>query len=306
VLPFLLALVAATAVSCGSKSSSRQPADGIPRLGFSYDTAAPLAFQNRGRINSSTYPIAIDAVSFLSGGTRVYGYLLVPPGSGKRPAVVFGPGAGGDRTELLTQAAWLAARNVVTLTLTPPSSTVTTTPTTAAGLIAQARQVTVDDVIAVRRAVDLLQSLRSVDADRIGYLGWSLGAKTGTFVAASDPRVKALVLLSAGADELSAFVAHAPRAVRSKARRVLGSVDPIRYVAWAKPGSLLLEDGSKDEVVPHAALLNVTRAAPHGTDVRWYGAGHALNGVAYRDAFEWLAKKLSISGPRIRGAAAGP
>ena len=31
-------------------------------------------------------------------------------------------GSGGDRTELIGQAAWLAARNVVTLTLTEPST----------------------------------------------------------------------------------------------------------------------------------------------------------------------------------------
>ncbi|MFZ1881762.1 MAG: hypothetical protein WAU41_16585, partial [Gaiellaceae bacterium] len=159
------------------------------------------------------------------------------------------------------------------------------------------------DVIAIRRAVDALRSLRVVDPRRIGYLGWSAGAKTGAFVAASEPHVKALVLLSAGADPVSAFVAHAPPALRAVVRRDLGSVDPIRYIASARPGSVLLEDGTRDEIVPHAALLNVIHAAPKGTTVRWYPAPHALNRAAYHDAFDWLARKLPIVGPRVAGAA---
>jgi dienelactone hydrolase len=40
--------------------------------------------------------------------------------------------------------------------------------------------VTVRDVLAVRRAADVLDSLPTVAANRIGYLGWSAGAKTVT------------------------------------------------------------------------------------------------------------------------------
>jgi dienelactone hydrolase len=150
----------------------------------------------------------------------------------------------------------------------------------------------VRDVVAVRRAADLLASLPTVDPRRLGYLGWSAGAKTGTFVAASDARFRALVLLSAGADTLSAFVAAAPKEFRPLVRRELGSVDPLRYAALARPGSLRLEDGTHDEVVPRTALENIVDAAPPKTIVRWYAAGHALNARAYDEAFAWLLMKL--------------
>ena len=136
--------------------------------------------------------------------------------------------------------------------------------------------------------------LPQVDADRIGYLGWSLGARLGAVVAAAEPRLRALVLVSAGAQPLSAFVAQALANARQRVRTVLGSVDPLRYIALAKSGSLLLEDGRRDEVVPHAALVNVVHAAPASTAVRWYDAPHALNRQAYQDAFDWLANKLPI------------
>jgi dienelactone hydrolase len=197
---------------------------------------------------------------------------------------------------------WLAARNVVTLTITEPSTSETGKPATGARLLTRTRDVQVRDVVAVRRAVDVLQSLPAVDPNRIGYLGWSAGAKTGALVAASEPRVKALVLLSAGADRLSAFVAAAPPGLKSATRRLLGSVDPIRYIALARPGAVLIEDGRKDRIVPRDALMNVVRAAPRGTTVRWYAASHQLDRAAYHDAFDWLAHKLPIDGPRVPGA----
>ena len=93
------------------------------------------------------------------------------------------------------------------------------------------------------------------------------------------------------------------RNARERLRRVLGSVDPIRFIALARPGSLLLEDGRKDEIVPRSALLNIVHAAPKGTPVRWYDAPHGLNRAAYRDAFAWLARKLPIQGAPVHGAA---
>jgi dienelactone hydrolase len=285
--------LAAVLAACGA-SGTKRPADGLPRLDFSDDSSAPLHYVDRGRINKPSVQLAVRDISYSSGKRTIEGYLVVPPGSERRPAVVFVHGSGGDRSELLGLAAELARRGVVTLTISAPSQSVTSTPTTLDGLLDQARSLTVADVVAVRRAVDVLQGLPQVDANRIGYVGWSLGARLGAVVAAAEPRVKALVLVSAGAEPLSAFVAQAPAGARQRVRTVLGSVDPLRYIAWAKSGSLLLEDGRRDEVVPQNALLNVVHAAPKGTAVRWYDAPHALNKRAYRDAFDWLEKKLPI------------
>jgi hypothetical protein len=61
------------------------------------------------------------------------------------------------------------------------------------------------------------------------------------------------------------------------------------------PGSLLLEDGTRDSVVPHHALLNMVRAAPPKTIVRWYPAGHGLDAAADREAFAWLVTRLEAA-----------
>ena len=296
-----VAVAAAALAGCGGSGGAAPPARGV----FSYDASRPLAYTDRGRINHG-YPIAVHDVSFRSGGGVVRGYLLLPPGEKRRPAVVFVHGSGGDRTQLLAPAAWLAARGTVTLTITEPSTAQAAALTAGAAALEQQRDAVVRDVVAVRRAVDALAALPSVDRSRIGYVGWSAGAKTGAFVAASDRRVRALALLSAGADPLASFVANAPPSLRSRVRRVLGPVDPLRAIARARPGTLLLEDGRRDEVVPRSALRNMVRAAPRGTAVRWYAAGHALTPQAYLDAFDWLARKLGIEGPPVPGAATGP
>jgi poly(3-hydroxybutyrate) depolymerase len=291
-----LALAFVVAGCGGTSSPPRRPSL------FSYDAAAPLRYVDRGRVNVRTYPLAVHDVSYSSGGRRVEGYLVLPPGRRRHAAVVFVHGAGGDRSELLRQAGWLAARNVVTLTITAPSTSARAAASTPAALLAETRTAAVADVVAVRRAVDLLRSLPVVDPARIGYVGWSAGARTGTLLAAFEPRLRALVLLSAGAARVSAYVAAAPPSFRAQVRRVFGSIDPLRYVARARPGSLLLEDGRRDEIVPRYALLNVIHAAPRGTAVRWYDTRHALDRKAYRDAFAWLARKLSIVGPPVHGA----
>jgi dienelactone hydrolase len=287
VLPFV---VAGCGTSRSAGHSSSPPRGSI----FSYDGFAPLEYVDRGRVNARDSALAVHDVSFTSGGRRVEGYLVVPPGRGRLPAVVFVHGSGGDRTELLPEAGLLAARGIVTLTITAPSATAQSSAATPGQVLGEMRAITIDDVVAVRRAVDLLTSLPFVDDGRIGYLGWSAGARTGALVATAEPRLRALVLLSAGAAPISAYAAAAPPALRPQVRRELGSVDPLRYVARARPGSLLLEDGRRDAIVPRKALLNIVHAAPRGTTVRWYDAPHVLDRAAYRDAFAWLARKLQV------------
>jgi dienelactone hydrolase len=219
------------------------------------------------------------------------GFLVERPSTGHHAAVVLVHGSGGDRRELLPQAVALAKQGLVALTITEPSSAHPEPPaTTLTGVLASVRREHRRDVAAVRAAARFLAGRGDVDAKRLGYLGWSAGAKTGTFV---TDRFRALALLSAGAATVEDFAAAAPRAARARVRRALTPIDPIHAIARARAGSLLLEDGRRDAVVPRAALLNVARAAPPGTLVRWYDAGHALNDRAYADARSWLVRRLT-------------
>jgi dienelactone hydrolase len=263
---------------------------------FAYDASAPLDFVDHGVVLHRGN-VSVHDVSFTSGGQRVDAYLVEGKGIGRRPGLVLVHGSGGDRSELLGPALELAGRGFVAMTITAPSTAHPPPPPTSnQQLVLESKAVEQRDVIAVRRAADVLSTLSIVDPKRLGYLGWSAGAKTGAIVAAADPRFKALALLSAGADKLSEFVKAAPAPLRGLVQRDLGSVDPLRYIALARPGSVLLLDGRKDEIVPRPALLNMIHAAPKGTTVDWFPTGHALSAAAYEKAFAWLVLRLNARG----------
>ena len=299
----LVALVGVVA-ACGGSSGARAVGSSGS---FGYDVTQPLDFVDRGRVNHG-YPVAVEDVSYTSGRDRISAFLVRPPGAhGKLPAVVYLHGAQGDRQELVVPATWIAARGAIALTITAPS-TASPEPSGLKGVafLRWQQQIQKRDVVAVRRAIDLLERRKDVDPKRIGFVGWSAGSHTGGILAGVEPRLQAIVLMSCGVAPVSEYASLAQPALRAPIRRYLGSIDPLRYVRDARGSSLLVEDGRTDTVVPRAALLTFINATPPGTKVHWYEAGHELNDLAYRDQLDWLVAKLGIDGPRVAGAATGP
>ena len=302
-LSFAVCLLLPLAAGCGGSSKPAATAASGP---FAYDSSAPLSFADRGRVNTG-YPIAIHDVSYRSGRDRVAAFLVLPPSGGeRRPAVIWVHGSGGDRKQLVVPATWLAARHAIGLVITSPSATAPA-PTGGSPVSQLHRQTRLEerDVIAVRRGVDLLRSRKDVDPSRIGYVGWSAGARTGAIAAGVEPRLRTVVLMSGGATPVSSYAARAPASLRPAIRRYLRAVDPLRYVPRAT-STLLLQDGQRDQIVPRSALEALAHAAPTGTVVRWYDADHGLNAKAYRDQLTWLAQKLELSGQPVKGALTGP
>jgi dienelactone hydrolase len=302
-----IAAVALAAAGCGGSEHATQAPAPPPSAPYAYDASLPLAYRDAGRANGP-YPIAVRDISYAVPGGRVPAYLAVPPGKGRLAAVVYLHGAGEGRERFVLPATWVAARRAIGMTVTLPSSTAGAGPSGLSPVQVLARQerLFVADVVAVRSAVDLLGSLPRVDPGRIGLVGWSFGARVSAVVAGVEPRIHAFVLMSGGATPVSEYVAQAPAALRPQIRSTLTTIDPLRWIARARPGTVLLQDGRQDQVVPRAALVALSRAAPRGTTVRWYPSGHELEPAAYRDQLAWLSRKLAIHGPAVAGARTGP
>jgi dienelactone hydrolase len=292
----LIALVA----GCGGGDGE----DEARSVVFAYDETAPTRLQDAGRVNRD-YPIAVRDVSFAVSGGRTEAFVAVPPGDEPKPAVVYLHGAGGDRSELLVPATWLAARGAVTLALTAPSGAADRTQESGADALRREHSLVVSDVVAVRRALDVLAARPDVDADRLGFVGYSAGARTGAILAGVEPRLDALVLMSAGAAPVEDYVSAAPAELKDDVERLLGQIDPLRYAALDGDRVVLLQIGRSDEVVP-AEALEAIEEAMSGAEVRRYDAGHSLNDSAYRDQLEWLTGELDITGPAVPGAQTGP
>lgn len=275
---------------CGGGSSGASGQTDDP---LSYDDGAPLDLQHG--THSERDGVVVEDVSFASGDDRVEGYLVAPSStSGKVPAVVFLHGAGGDREEQLDTAVKLAKRGAVALTITAPSGA-KTPPAGATGeeLVRWQGGTIADDVIAARRAFDLLANDDRVDPDRLGLVGWSMGGRLAALVAGVDDRARATVLMSAGAAPVDAYVAGAPADLQGVVREVLEPIDPLTRIDDAK-GKVLVQAGRQDSIVPRAALEAMIAAAPNGTKVEWYPTDHALNDQAQTDRIDWLSDQLGI------------
>ena len=270
------ALLGALALAgCGGEGRDEGP--------FAYDDSRPLAFRDNGVVDPD-YPVAVHNVSFDSAGDRIEAFLVVPPGAGPWPAAIYVHGAGGDRLSLLGPATWLASRGAVTLAISAPSGSAAPPQATAVAQLEAYRDIEVGDVVAVRRAIDLLVARNDVDPQRIGYVGWSRGARTGSILAGVEPRLQSLVLVAPGAAPVSEFVAAAGDADKDAVRRVMTSIDPLAYIHRADPESLLIQEGRQDAVIPRAAIDAIIAAAPTGTDVRWYDTDHAPGRAGVRGA----------------------
>jgi uncharacterized protein len=281
----LLAIVAALVAGCGGSTSDAAET-------FAYDEHQPLALEQGAR-TPATRRVVVRDISYTSGNDRVEALLVSPRAStGDHPGVVLLHGAGGDRTEELAAATKLAERGMIALTLTAPSRTKSRSAAlTPEKALRWERDVVVADVVAVRRAFDVLAADDHVDGDRIGLVGWSMGARLATIVADADDRVRATVLMSAGAVPVSEYVAEAPEEFRDDVREALTPIDPLAHVRGIR-GALFVQAGRSDSIVPERALRSVADAAPDGTRVTWYDADHALNERAEHDRIDWLAEQL--------------
>jgi dienelactone hydrolase len=264
---------------------------------FAYDESQPLDLHTR-RTEKRPGGVEVRDISYRGlDRNRVNAYLIAPKQAKDLPAVIFAHGAGGDRAELVSEASQLAELGAVALTLELTYSPRRAKPLPPPGMDAVRARVNleVDSVREVRRAVDLLRSLPSVDGDRIGYVGWSAGARMGAIVAGVEHRIKALDLIAGGAVPLEEYLAAAPPEFRDQLEPLLGKSDPLRYVGHASPSALLFQNGRRDEIVPQAALQALAREGSDPKDVRWYDSGHVPSERAWDDSRRWLAEHLEIA-----------
>ena len=209
--------------------------------------------------------------------------------------MIYAHGAAGDRNELLGEAQEMAGEGAVTLTLEMIYSPERARPLPQGmeGVRENSRR-EAEAVQEIRRAVDLLQSLDSVDEDEIGYVGWSAGARMGALTSGVEDRIKAFDLIAGGAASVSEYVKVAPVDLQDELTTLLEKTDPLHFVALAEPSELLFQDGRDDEVVPEPALRELADAGSEPKEVRWYDAGHVPTEKMWADSRSWLSDHLGL------------
>jgi pimeloyl-ACP methyl ester carboxylesterase len=155
-------------------------------------------------------------------------------------------------------------------------------------------------VIALRRAMDLLAARPDVDEARLGFVGHDYGGMYGMLTAGADRRARTYVYVAV-APSLNnwAFFARQPASKAEYLRKnaVLELTDSLRQVTNA---STFFQFANTDTYVSHADTLVVLAAAANPKERRFYDADHSMNTpqvAADRDA--WLLKELGLGGPGL-------
>lgn len=272
---------------------------------FDYDQKAPLNLKQIGvqrRASATIYDITYDSPK----GGVVPAYLVVPKGQGPFGAVVWGhwcwPNSSmRNRKQFLDEAVAMAPSGVVSLlTDHPMSRPGYTAPTDP--LDERVALVFLQQVVDMRRAVDVLTARRDVDPKRIAFVGHSCNAGVGALLSGLERRYKAFVLMAGttsdkisqntkefqefrqkiGPEKVDAFVAK------------YYYLDQGKFVSHAAPAVILLQFATKEAfITPERAKLYAD-VVSEPKIFKIYEAEHALNAEARRDRINFLVQQLKL------------
>ena len=153
------------------------------------------------------------------------------------------------------------------------------------------RNVMIQTVFDLRRAVDFIETRKELDASRIGYYGISLGGITGTIFCGVEDRIKVPVVALAGGQMNLRFK---DQADSDEAKDFVGPIEPINFVKQIAPRPFLMLNAKNDEVIPPAMSKLLFDAAKNPKEIIWYDAKHrdAPVDIIYRDGINWFKKHL--------------
>jgi dienelactone hydrolase len=263
---------------------------------FEYDRAAPKL---RETAEQERDGVARRLLSYRTpaGAARV-AELIRPAAPGSYAAILYvhwyEPEApDSNRTQFEAEAAELAKRGVVSLLVeTMWSDRDWFLKRTQADDYAGS----VEQVIELRQALDLLLAQPGVDARRLAYVGHDFGAMYGVLMGQADRR-PACYALMAGTPRFPDWYLYYPRLEGDERAAFIASMaplDPIANVARLAPAPLLFQFGHSDPHVPDERAREFFAAASDPKQILWYDAGHGLSAEATQDRIAWLGQQLGL------------
>lgn len=154
----------------------------------------------------------------------------------------------------------------------------------------------VEEVLNLRRAMDLLLSQPSIDPGRFAYVGHDFGGMYGVLAGSLDRRPTHYVLMGA-TPRFPDWYLYLPK-LEGEAReafiRQMAEIDPIAHIPNLSPAPVFFQFGTDDRHVPRDRAEEFYRAAQEPKEMKWYRAGHGLNEGATQERKAWLKKKLLL------------
>ena len=211
-------------------------------------------------MSTLTLPISQTQCTFESGGKQIRVDCFLPSGSSRRfPAVIGLHGSGGGHFSMAEPASLLASQGFAVYVVHYFERTGT---------------ISVDGLATIARhypawmktlwdAISFVSSQPQVDPERVGLLGFSLGAYLAVSMAAIDPRIQAVV----------EFFGGLPKEMKLFMRRLC---------------PMLILHGEDDKTVPvseayHLQQVLEKKNLPYEIHI-YPGVGHGFSGEVWRDA----------------------
>jgi dienelactone hydrolase len=272
---------------------------------FDYDRRAPIglkeiAVERRGnvRVHDITYASPKGGV--------VPAYLVLPKGKGPFAAVIWGHWYWENsplcnRKEFLDEAVMLAQAGVVSLLtdgpIARPGHVENNKPLNEEQMVDLVQQ-----VVDMRRGVDLLLARENVDPKRIVYVGHSYNAVIGAILSGVDRRFKAFVLMAATmSDEISMktpeYQDYRQKVGSEKFDAFMGNyswTDPGEYVSHAAPAVVFLQYATQEKFLTPERARVYAAVVSEPKRFKLYDAPHALNAEARRDRIGFLTEQLKL------------
>jgi dienelactone hydrolase len=294
---------------------------------WDYDKAAPLDIKQAGiqeRDGVTVYDIYFSSpagdrsAAVGPNGGVVTSYLVVPPGKGPFPAVIYGhwcmPGSEKkNRGEFLDEAIVLAHSGVLSLlpdhVMVHPDFVEDNTPMNVKQIAVEVQQ-----DVNLRRGADLLAARKDVDPKRLAYVGHSCDATAGGFLSGIDKRFKAFVIM---AGDLSDEVDKSSKGFQEYRQKVgpekldafmskFAWMDAGKYVSHAAPATMFLQYATDEPFLNADIAKRYFEIVSEPKKLKIYEAPHALNAEATRDPIAFLAEQLAFKVPAAAAVAAIP
>src|SRR5215207_8367444 len=157
-------------------------------------------------------------------------------------------------------------------------------------------QNSLEEVVNIRRAMDLLLSQPNVDPKRFAYVGHDFGGMYGVLTGSLDQRPTHYVVM-ASTPRLSDWYLYMPR-MEGEARqtfiRQMAEIDPITHVSNLSPATVFFQFATDDFHVPKERAEELFAAAKAPREMKWYEAQHGLNETATQERKAWLRDRLEL------------
>ena len=242
--------------------------------------------------------------------STVYAEVFLPHHSQRMPAVVILHSWGVQKPDIeLSLARFLAKRGFVTAVMTLPYHIQRTPSGYLSGElmivsdVEHMRRTMRQAALDVRRLVDWLQSQASIDAEKIGIVGISLGAIVGALTLGVEPRLQAGVLVLGGAN-LAHVLWRSPLTmnIRAELKRTgvdyerlqqeMLPVEPLTFLKGQYGHRVLMVNGRYDLVIPREDVLALRRALGDGP-LLWLNTGHYGPALVQSALFDMVGRFLS-------------